>query len=548
MARILTLHSIAQARTGTGKTLAFLMPILQKIIAEDPSLGSGRQRTSASDIRAIVISPTRELAEQIATEARRVTRRTGVVVQAAVGGNSKRFMLQKTQREGCHLLVGTPGRLKDLLSDRYSGVAAPKLSIFVLDEADRLLDDGFWPEIREIRELLPDPEQNNVQTLMFSATVPKEVVGIVRQTLKPGFRFVKCVRDDEQQTHERVPQNLVAVTAMENEIPTLVELCTRELARNKEDPESMPFKAIVYFSSTAQVQACHRLLSQLQRTLLQPARVLSLHGKLTQNERTWAADSFRRLDSAILLSSDVTARGMDFPNVSHVIQMGVPQRGEDYIHRIGRTGRAGKPGTGYLIVNPLEQRIARNRLGNLDLPLKHDTSLECAKVDMTQAAQLPAKVATILTTVSQSYQRVDRSDLADVYRALLGVYTHWQDKQALVDSMNRLSRYGWGMSTPPPIGPNLASKLNLGRVTGLNTEERDEYRRGGSFGGGNRGGYGNNRGGFGNNRGYGSGDGFGGRGGGYGDRGGRDRPVQRKSNAFDDAFGPSPSGRQRQSW
>lgn len=502
------------------------MPILQKIIAEDPSLGRGKQRTSADDIRAIIISPTRELAEQITTEAKRVTRRTGVIVQAAVGGNSKRSMLERTRREGCHLLIGTPGRLKDLLSDPYSGVKAPKLSIFVLDEADRLLDDGFWPEIQNIRDLLPDPEENNIQTLMFSATVPKEVVGIVRQTLKPGFRFVKCVRDDEAQTHERVPQNLVALNAMENEMPALVELCHRELTRNRDDPESLPFKAIVYFGSTAQVEAAYALMRQLDRALLRPARILALHGKKTQQERGYAADSFRNARQAILLSSDVTARGMDFPNVSHVIQMGVPMRGEDYIHRIGRTGRAGKPGTGYLIVNPLEQKIARQRLGNLDLPLVHDKSLECAKVDMTQAAQLPTKVATILTTVSEAFQRIDRRELANVYRALIGVYTHWPDKQGLVDAMNQLSRYGWGMGSPPPVPSNLVSRLSLGRVQGLNIQDEAFGRRDrsmGSFGGrpgSMHGGYGRNSG-----------------------------PVERRSDAFDDAFGPS-SGRSRQrtSW
>ncbi|KAJ8606152.1 hypothetical protein MRB53_041159 [Persea americana] len=139
---------IAQAKTGTGKTMAFLIPLLQNIITVDPALaerGGFRRgpRATADDIRAIVISPTRELAEQIAVEAKRVVQGTGIIVQAAVGGTQKAQGLRAIQREGCHVLVGTPGRLQDILTDEYSRVEAPDLSALVLDEADRLLDQGF---------------------------------------------------------------------------------------------------------------------------------------------------------------------------------------------------------------------------------------------------------------------------------------------------------------------------------------------------------------------------------------------------------------------
>jgi superfamily II DNA/RNA helicase len=180
-------HSIAQARTGTGKTLGFLIPVIQRIVQADPKLAEkvrGYKRARADDIRAIVISPTRELAEQIAVEAKKVTSGTGLVVQTAVGGTMKRAMLQKTLREGCHLLIGTPGRLNDILSDPYSGIKCPNLNALVMDEADRLLDEGFTKEIQQIKEYLPDPEVTERQNLMFSATVPREVVTLVRQTLR----------------------------------------------------------------------------------------------------------------------------------------------------------------------------------------------------------------------------------------------------------------------------------------------------------------------------------------------------------------------------
>lgn len=447
------------------------MPILQRIIAEDPRLGYGRHRTSPSDIRAIIISPTRELAEQIAVEAERVTEGTGIVVQRAVGGTQKNYMLQLTQRQGCHLLIGTPGRLNDLLSDSSTGLEAPKLSMFVLDEADRLLDDGFWPSIQAIRDLLPDPEMNNIQTLMFSATVPQQVIGAVRETLKPGFRFVKCVRDNESQTHENIEQNVVIVAALENEMPTLVELCAREIVRNRDEPGSMPFKAIVYFPSTAGVELSFQTLWPLTRSILRGTKVLAMHGKLTQGARTRASQLFREAESAILLSSDVTARGMDFPNVSHVIQIGLPSTSDDYIHRVGRTGRAGKPGTGYLIVNPLQQKAAKRKLGHLNLPFQPDHTLECAKVNMTAPAELSARVAAILTAVTQAFQRVDRTHLAAAFRALYGVYQSVDDKQLLVDKMNQLSRYGWGLASPPQMSQALVNKLGLRGVDGIEIGE-----------------------------------------------------------------------------
>ena len=189
---------------------------IQNIISYDPKLETrsrlGRSESS-TNIRAIVNFPTRELAEQIAVEARKATKDTGIIVQTAVGGSAKSFGLRKVKMEGCHILVGTPGRLEDILSDPYSQVRAPNLSAFVLDEADRLLDQGFEPEIQAIQDHLPNRREVDRQTLLFSATVPREVMNIVRRVMKPNFKFVRTVQEGEQQTHERVPQNLLMLVA-----------------------------------------------------------------------------------------------------------------------------------------------------------------------------------------------------------------------------------------------------------------------------------------------------------------------------------------------
>ncbi|KAG9901230.1 DEAD-domain-containing protein, partial [Aureobasidium melanogenum] len=486
---------LAQAKTGTGKTLGFLIPVLQNILKQDPSLGERSRgyaarrgnRTTADDIRAIIVSPTRELAEQIAMEAKRLVANTSVIVQTAVGGTQKSAGLRAIQRQGCHILVGTPGRLKDIFSDKYSGVEAPGLDALVFDEADRLLDQGFWPEIQEIMDLLPKPEEKSRQTLMFSATVPHEVQRLVRETLKPGFDFVKTVRDDEEPTHARVPQHLVTVNGLENTVPAIVELCKKAIA-DASQPDARPFKAIIYFNSTAEVTLASAALTELPvdedsipppqntrsrhrdvPTALYPARVYEIHSRLSQAQRTRASDNFRKCTSGILVSSDVTARGMDFPNVTHVIQVGMPRDRETYIHRIGRTARAGKEGQGWLISPMIEVQDIPRKLR--DLPLQKDTSLTTASIDMTREADVPKSAATILAQVAEAYKRVPMQLKGDAYRGYIGTYGFIR-KRALVKAINNLSRYAWGMSTPPEVSSALARRVGLSSVPGMNIDGR----------------------------------------------------------------------------
>lgn len=486
------LDRLAQARTGTGKTLAFLIPVLQNIINYDPKLeqrGYRQPRTSPDDIRAIIISPTRELAEQIGVEARKLTKNTGVVVQTAVGGNSKAAGLRAIKTQGCHILVGTPGRLNDILSDPYSQVRAPDLSAFVLDEADRLLDQGFAPEIEAIQQLLPKRSEVDRQTLLFSATIPREVIGIVRKTAKPDVQFVRTVQEGEQQTHEKVPQKMCILRGLENQAPALIEFCKRELSR-KDGP---PFKAIVYLNATADVGLVARTLKNLKNPgasifhqhPLDPARIIEIHARLTQRERTFAADSFRRADSAIMVSSDVTARGMDFPNVTHIIQIGVPANRDTYIHRIGRTGRADKTGEGWLFLTATEAREANYRLK--DLPITPDHSIEAAKVDMTQDAQLPEDVAKTLTQAIDASRMVPDPMKFASYMACLGTMS-WAPGKYMIENLNNRAKYCWGLESPPKISPTLALRLGLSNVAGVQVGFDDrrgsfsEGGRGGSFG------------------------------------------------------------------
>jgi ATP-dependent RNA helicase MSS116 len=463
-------------------------------------------------------------------EAVKLTKNTDIIVQVAVGGNSKRFMLQKTQREGCHILVATPGRLNDLLTDEYSRISAPELTTLILDEADRLLDDGFAADIEAIIDLLPDRRKADRQTLLFSATIPREVMGLVRSTLKPDFSFVQTVKEGDVATHESVPQKIVTVPGLENFMPTLLELCKRETdnaARASTTGLGNPFKAIVYFSSTANVELAANIFDNLKgeggdmfsRHPLYPAEVFEMHGKLTQMERTRTSERFRRSKSAILFSSDVTARGMDFPGVTHVIQIGLPPNRDQYIHRIGRTGRAGRVGEGWIFITKGDLPEARSRLRGL--PISPDRTLEAAQLDMTRDAQLPASLAKTLGQVGEATKMVSRGTKVKAYLAGLGQLRG--NSRIGAGELNQWTRFGWGWEQPPAVDAKLAQKLGLARVEGMNIGRESRGRDDDDFGGSGRGRFGDDKPGFGAERsgGFGEHGGFRERGGRDGGRGGR---------------------------
>ncbi|PQE20109.1 atp-dependent RNA helicase mss protein [Rutstroemia sp. NJR-2017a BBW] len=528
---------IAQARTGTGKTIGFLLPTIQNIIIKNPELANRKRYSNArpSDIRAIIISPTRELAEQIAVEAVKLTRSTDLIVQVAVGGSSKREMLRKMQREGCHILVATPGRLNDLLTDEYSRVSAPKLTTLVLDEADRLLDDGFSRDIEAIVDLLPPRREVDRQTLLFSATVPREVMHLVRRTLKPDYQFVQTVKPGDVATHQKVPQKVLIAKGMENFMPALAEIAINGIKKAKE--EGGPhFKAIVYFNSTAQVQLAYEIFRNLDS--LKSVEMSLIHGKLTQEKRTRTAEYFRRARSAMLFSSDVTARGMDFPNVTHVIQVGLPQAKDQYIHRVGRTGRGGKDGEGWIFITQNQLNPARRLLS--DLPIKADNTIVAAQVDMSKDAQLPGEVATILNEVGQATKFVDREIKHDAYMATLASM-----KGGSSSSMGEIMA-NWAksdMDADVGAGGDRGFGGGSGGGRGFGGGDRGFGGRSGGGGGGGRG-FGSDRGG-GGGRGFGGGSSGGGRGFGGGDRGfgGRGGSGGRGGGGGGRGFGGSGGGR-----
>ncbi len=306
---------VASAQTGTGKTAAFLLPIIQRL--------NGRAR----GLRALVLVPTRELAEQVATSARVYGRHTKLGVAAVYGGVG---MAPQTNalRRGADIVVATPGRLLDHMSRGH--VDASKLEVLVLDEADRMLDMGFARDVNRILDQLPSKRQ----TLFFSATISGDVDRLARKALTK-HTAVEIGRRAEAASG--IQHKLVAVDKTEKR---------GALARML---EQMPVGRTLVFTRTK--HGAEKLTRHLRR---EGADAASFHGGKTQSSRNKALDRFRRGQTRILVATDVAARGIDVDDIVMVVNFDVPADPEIYIHRVGRTARAGAEGIALTLMSPDE--------------------------------------------------------------------------------------------------------------------------------------------------------------------------------------------------
>ena len=303
------------AQTGTGKTAAFMLPSIDR-------LRDAENQTPFKSCRMLVLAPTRELAGQIAEAAKDYGALAGLKVHSIVGGTSVNKDRNKLHR-GTDILVATPGRLLDLIDQK--AFTLDKVEILVLDEADQMLDLGFIHALRRISELVPD----NRQTLFFSATMPKQIQELVGKYCRNP---VKVSVTPESTTAERIDQYLFMV--QQDEKQTLLEMMLSER-------HAVPgkFERVLIFARTK--HGCDRIVKKLSQSGI-PAN--AIHGNKSQPQRERALDEFKRAKTPILVATDVAARGIDIPGVSHVINYELPNVPEQYVHRIGRTARAGRDG------------------------------------------------------------------------------------------------------------------------------------------------------------------------------------------------------------
>jgi superfamily II DNA/RNA helicase len=311
------------AQTGTGKTAAFTLPMLTM-------LEKGRARARMP--RTLILEPTRELAAQVEESFEKYGKNHKLNVALIIGGVSFDNQDGKLMR-GVDVLIATPGRLLD--HSERGRLLLTGVELLVIDEADRMLDMGFIPDIERICKLVPFTRQ----TLFFTATMPPEIQRITEQFL---HNPVKVEVSKPASTNASITQQLVKAGRESHEKRDTL----RHLLRSADS-----FKNAIIFCNRK------REVAQLHRSLVRHGfNAVALHGDLEQSARTAALDAFRNGEAKLLIASDVAARGLDIPDVSHVFNFDVPHHAEDYVHRIGRTGRAGKTGTAITIVGPADSR------------------------------------------------------------------------------------------------------------------------------------------------------------------------------------------------
>lgn len=330
------------AQTGTGKTAAFSLPLLHQLV------DSG-QRAMPKHPLVLILAPTRELAAQIGDEIRKFGRHTKIRHSVIFGGVGQNPQVQKLAK-GVEVLIATPGRLLDLAAQQHVNLS--KVQFLVLDEADRLLDMGF---IRDVRRIVAQTPRSR-QSLLFSATMPKEVAALAREMLKDPKRVEVSPK---QVTVRKIEQKVVMVDNGNKRRALAEVLRGSEVTR-----------AIVF---TRTKHGANKVARQLEADGIS---AVAIHGNKSQNARQRALASFKNGDVWVLVATDIAARGIDIDGVSHVVNHELPHEPESYVHRIGRTGRAGASGSAWSLVDPGErnrlravEKLIRAKIDTVDLEL-----------------------------------------------------------------------------------------------------------------------------------------------------------------------------------
>jgi ATP-dependent RNA helicase RhlE len=346
------------AQTGTGKTAAFALPILDAM-AEDPWSGPRK-------IRTLMLCPTRELAAQIHDNVEQYARYLDIRSMVMFGGVSQRPQ-EKLLRRGVDILAATPGRLLDLIGQGY--VDLSHVQFLVLDEADRMLDMGFIRDIRKILAKIP----NDRQSLLFSATMPRSIVELSRDMLHDP---VSVSITPESTTVEAIEQSLMWV--MKDDKRGLLTHIIEEERCEK----------VLVFSRTK--HGCNRIVKQLGQDGIE---ALAIHGNKSQGAREKALGRFRNGTLQVLVATDVASRGIDVSDISHVINLDLPNEPEVYVHRIGRTGRAGAGGIAIAFCDENEGEYLRDieKIIRQDIPVDEDHPFHSEKAKSRKGERAPKK-------------------------------------------------------------------------------------------------------------------------------------------------------------
>ncbi|CAB4481690.1 P-loop containing nucleoside triphosphate hydrolase protein [Rhizophagus irregularis] len=408
---------LGAAKTGSGKTLAFLIPAVEMLhkLKFKPRNGTG----------VIVISPTRELALQILGVVKELLQFHNQTFGIVMGGANRQAEVQKITK-GVNLLIATPGRLLDHLQNT-KGFVYRNLKSLIIDEADRILEIGFEEEMNQIIKILPN---ENRQSMLFSATQTTKVEDLARVSLRRGPIYINVDEKKETATVEGLVQGYV-VCDSDKRFLLLFTFLKRNLKK----------KMIVFFSSCNSVKYHSELLNYID------VPVLSLHGKQKQTKRTNTFFEFINAQHGILLCTDVAARGLDIPAVDWIIQYDPPDDPRDYIHRVGRTARAGGHGKGLLFLLPSELGFLRY--------LKH------AKVPLNEYQFPPNKIANVQTQLEKLVEKnyYLHESARDGFRSYLTAYASYSLKSIFNVNKLDLQKVGkaFGFKIPPKVHINIGA-------------------------------------------------------------------------------------------
>ncbi|EJK45023.1 hypothetical protein THAOC_36393 [Thalassiosira oceanica] len=420
---------LGRARTGTGKTIAFLLPAIERAIREGESNGS-------------------------------------ISILVVYGGTKVSRDVTRLKKRLPTVLVATPGRLQDLLQTatvgkvRFSTIMA-RTSVLVLDETDQLLDMGFRREILKIMDHLPS--SNDRQTLLFSATIPDELKQVMKKAMRDDYVEVDCIQDGDDggsstQTHIHVKQSHAVIPDVSQYVSSVVRVVKAAVQDEKADN-----KVVVFFPTARTVSYFADIFNEVINL-----PVLELHSKKSQGYRKRVSDEFRNADGGVLFTSDVSARGVDYPGVTHVVQFGMPSSREQYVHRLGRTGRAGAEGKGWLILGPFEQLFVDELRG---IDITKDESLT-AIMNKSVLDETDDQMQEMLERVQNGDKKLVKAGEAS-YSAFLGYYLaqmkrmRMRRKEDLVSIANELSG-AMGFRSAPSLPKNLVGKMGLKGVQGIN--------------------------------------------------------------------------------
>ncbi|KAH7921954.1 DEAD-domain-containing protein [Leucogyrophana mollusca] len=406
---------LGAARTGSGKTLAFLVPAVELLhrMKFKPRNGTG----------IIIVSPTRELALQIFGVAKDLMAHHSQTYGIVIGGANRRAEAEKLEK-GVNLIVATPGRLLDHL-ENTKGFVFRNLKALVIDEADRILEIGFEEEMKKIISILPN---DNRQSMLFSATQTTKVQDLARISLRPGPLHIDVDKEEATSTVSTLSQGYV-VCPSDRRFLLLFTFLKKNLKK----------KVIVFFSSCNSVKYHGELLNYID------VPVLDLHGKQKQQKRTNTFFEFINAESGILLCTDVAARGLDIPRVDWIVQFDPPDDPRDYIHRVGRTARAGKVGKSLLF-------LLESELGFLRY-------LKDAKVPLNEYTFPADRVANVQSQLEKLLQKnyFLHQSARDGFRSYLQSYASYSLKKIFDINALDLAKVGkaFGFAVPPRVNVNI---------------------------------------------------------------------------------------------